>query len=163
MIEIVVLYILNKYDSTIYRVVKLIDEFFFAYLKTSTGSVSPALKRLEKIGCVTCSDKMSDGGMLSKIFSITPTGKKHLSDLLISFKEENPYHIVNEAKLLLYCCDVLSINETIEFKENLLNLLTLHKIKLEKGLENEYISLNSTQKETIKITLSEVEKLIELL
>lgn len=163
MIEIVILYILNKYDATIYRIAKIIDELFFAYLKSSSGTINPALKRLERISCVEYSEKMTDGGMLSKIYSITPAGKKHLSDLMLSFKEENPYHVLTEAKILLFCSDYLSVNELIEFKANLLNILQLHKIKLENGLKSEYISLNPVQKQSIELTLDEVEKLIKLL
>ena len=106
---------------------------------------------------------MTDGGMLSKMYSITPTGKKHLKELLVSIEEKNPYHIINTAKIALYCSEVLSINELIEFKENLLNMLELHKIKLEKGLDNSYISLNDLQKQTVEITLKETESLIKLL
>ncbi|MBQ8634602.1 PadR family transcriptional regulator [bacterium] len=163
MIEIVILYILNKYDATIYRILKIMEEFFFAFLKSSTGTINPALNRLEKLGCVIHSEKMSEGGMLSKIYSITPTGKKHLIDSMQSYTFANPYHLPNEAKILLYCSDVLSINELISFKENLLNNLELYKIKLEHGLENEYISLNEIQKKTVKITLEEIDGLIKLL
>ena len=163
MIEIVILYILNKYDASIYRVGKLIDELFFGYLKTSTGTINPALKRLEKMGCVECIEKMSDGGMLSKIYSITSGGKKHLTEELQRIEFTNPYHITNDAKIALYCSDVLSINENLAFKENLLNHLELYKIKLERGLENEYIQLNEIQKKTIKVTLEEINELIKLL
>ncbi len=163
MIEIAILYILNKYDATIYRVSKILEEIFFAYIKSSTGTINPALKRLENLGCVTYIEKMSDGGMLSKIYSITPEGKKHLNEILISYCPKNPYHILNEVKIMLYCSDVLSINETIEFKENLKNILELHKIKLEKGLNNEYTPINEMQKKTVMITLLETEKLLELL
>ena len=38
-----------------------------------------------------------------------------------------------------------------------------HKIKLERGLENEYISLTQIQKQTVKITLEEINGLINLL
>lgn len=163
MIEIVILYVLNKYDATIYRIGKIIDETFFAYLKSSTGTINPALKRLEKMGCVEYSDKMSDGGMLSKIYSITSAGKKHLSHLLLTFNPTNPYHILNEIKIALYCSEILSINETLEFKENILNHLDLYKIKLERGLKNEYIELSETQRKTVKITLEEIDKLKNLL
>lgn len=163
MIEIAILYILNKYDATIYRVSKILEEIFFAYIKSSTGTINPALKRLENLGCVTCIEKMSDGGMLSKIYSITPEGKKHLNELLISHIPQNPYHTLNEAKIMLYCSDVLSVNELIEFKENLKNSLELYIIKLEKGLNNEYISLNDLQKKTVIITLKEAKELVELL
>jgi len=163
MIEIVILYILNRYDATIYRVSKIMDELFFGYLKSSSGTLNPALKRLENMGCVQFSEKMSEGGMLSKIYSLTPIGKKHLVEMLQTHTMTNPYHILNEAKIMLYCSDILSINELILFKENLLNNLQLYKIKLERGLENEYISLTEIQKKIVKITLDEIDGLIGLL
>ena len=163
MFEIVILYILNKYDTTIYRLTKIIDELFFAFLKSSTGTINPALKRLEKIGCVEYKEKMTEGGMLSKTYSIKKEGKKHLTDLLLTFKSENPYHIINEAKIALYCSDVLNVSEFNEFKNNLLNTLELHKIKLEKGLKNEYIKLTELQKRTIEITTEELDELIKAL
>ena len=162
MIEIVILYVLTKYDATIYRIGKIIDEMFFAYLKSSTGTVNPALKRLEKIGAVECTDSMSEGGMLSKTYSITKLGRKHLVDLMLSFKELNPYHILNEAKILLYCSEVLSISEHVEFKENLLNILELFQAQLEKGLKSEYIELNAIQKRTIELTQEELKGVIGL-
>lgn len=163
MIENVILHILTKYDSSIYRIGKLIDELFFGYLKTSSGTINPALKRLEKMGCVEYIEKMSDGGMLTKIYSITPAGKKHLAEVLQRIELTNPAHILNEAKIALYCSDILSVNELLAFKENLLNHLELYKIKLERGLENEYIKLNDIQKKTVEITLEEVNGLIKLL
>jgi len=163
MIEIVILYILNKYDATIYRIGKIMEEFFFAYLKSSTGTLSPALKRLEKMGCVECQEKMTDGGMLSKVFSITSAGKKHLCETLQMLEFNNPYHVLNDIKIALYCSEVLSVNELISFKENLLNYLELYKIKLQRGLENEYITLDDIQRKTVEITLEEVNGLIKLL
>ena len=70
---------------------------------------------------------MSDGGILSKIYSITQGGKKHLTEELQRVELTNPYHIINDAKIALYCSDVLSINETLAFKENLLNQLELYR------------------------------------
>lgn len=163
MIDAAILFVLTKYDATIYRVSKLIDEIFFSLLKTSTGTINPALKRLMALGCVECTERMSEGGMLSKTFSITTTGKKHLTDLLCSFESTNPYHIINEAKIALYCSSVLSINELTEFKENLLNNLELHKIKLERGLKNDYINLDELQKRIAQLTIKEIEELIKLL
>ena len=163
MVEILILYILNKYDCTIYKVSKLIDEIFFAYTKTSLGTINPALKRLEKLSCVEFKSKMSDGGMLSKTYSITQAGKKHLINSLLTYTPTHPAHILNEAKMLIYCSNVLSVNELIEFKNNLKNPLQLYEIKLQKGLEDEYSEKDSIQKETINITLSETRELIKLL
>ena len=115
------------------------------------------------MGCVVYSEKMSDGGMLSKIYSITSAGKKHLADLLQTYTLQNPYYVINDAKVLLYCSDFLSVSELMAFKENLLNNLELYKIKLERGLENEYISLNELQKKLVKATLDETVKTIETL
>ena len=58
MIEIAILYVLNKHDATIYRLGKIIEEYFFAYLKTSTGTINPALKRLADLGCVEYFEKI---------------------------------------------------------------------------------------------------------
>ena len=163
MIEILILYILNKHDCTIYKIVKLIDETFFAYAKTSTGSVNPALKRLENLSCVTYKEIMTEGGMLSKIYSITKAGEKHLVSLLINYVSQNPSHILNEAKMLLYCSDILNSGELTEFKNNLRNSLELFQIKLERGLDNEYSQRNEVQKRTIELTLDETKELIKLL
>ncbi len=163
MAEILILYILNKYDCTIYKIIKLIDELFFAFTKTSAGTINPALKRLEKLSCVEYTSKMSEGGMLSKFYSITPAGKKHLSDLLLTYLPQNPAHILNEAKMLIYCSNVLSVNELIEFKGNLKNVLQLFEIKLERGLNDEYTQRDEIQKKTINITLDETKELIKML
>ncbi len=163
MFEAVILFILTKYDATIYKVRRIIDEDFFGFLKSSTGTISPAFKRLENIGCVTCLQKMSDGGMLSKTFSITKEGENYLKNYLLNFRCENPYHILNEAKVAIWCSEVLKPNEYEEFKKNMLNNLELYKIKLIKGLENEYIKMNDTQRKTVEITLDNVNKVIELL
>ena len=66
---------------------------------------------------------MTDGGMLSKTYSITKAGKDHLTDLLLSFQSQNPFYVVNEVKIALSCADVLSVSQYVEFKENLLNNL----------------------------------------
>ena len=163
MSEILILYILNKYDCTIYKIIKLIDELFFAFTKTSAGTINPALKRLENLSCVEFSSKMSEGGMMSKTYSITPAGKKHLVDLLLTYSTQNPAHILNEAKMLLYCSNILSVNELIEFKNNLKNILQLYEIKLERGLTDEYNHHDPIQKKVIEQTLSHTKELVNLL
>lgn len=163
MSEILILYILNKYEATIYKIQKLIDEFFFAFFKSSAGTINPALKRLENMGCVEFFETMSDGGMLSKTYSITKEGKKHLTNLLLGWESSNPYHILNEAKIILYCSEILDSADIKKVKENLYNIVSIHKIKLERGLENEYIDLSDNQKEIIKITIKEVEEFLGLL
>lgn len=163
MIEIVILYILNRHDCTAYRIVKLINDLFSPYIKTGMGTISPALKRLEKLNCITFSEKMSDGGMLSKIYSITPAGKKQIAIALELYEFNSPGTILNDAKIALFCSDILSIKELLSFKENLKNYLELYKIKLQKSLENEYNNLNEIQKNTIELTLLQTNGIINLL
>lgn len=163
MFETVILYILNKYDATIYRLGKHIDELFFAFLKSSTGTINPALKRLSDIGCVEHFERMSEGGMLSKTYSITKEGKRYLSHLLITFESKNPYHVVNESKIALFCSDVLNDSEKKEFNNNLRNVLELHKLKLERGINDEYINLNELQKKTVELEIKEINGILELL
>ena len=163
MAEILILYILNKYDCTIYKIIKLIDELFFAFAKTSAGTINPALKRLENLFCVEYKSKMTDGGMQSKTYSITSAGQKHLRALLMNYITQNPAHILNEAKMLIYCSDILSNNELSEFKNNLKNSLQLYEIKLERGLCDEYNERNNLQKKTIEISLNETRELLKLL
>mgnify|MGYP001027369074 CR=1 FL=1 len=163
MIEIAILYILNKYDTTIYKLSKLIDEYFFAFIKTSAGTINPALKRLLDKGCVSFVERMSTGGLKTKTFSITTVGKKYLCDLLITFNQKNPNHFINEAKVVLFCSNVLSAGQLIEFKENLSNNLELNKLKLENGLKNEYITLFDLQKKLVLSSIEQIEKLIKLL
>ncbi len=163
MIEILILFTLQKYDATIYRIQKIIDELFFAYIKTTAGTLHPALKRLETIGCVEYQEKMTEGGMLSKTYSITQTGKKHLEELLLNYEIKNPYKVINDIKLLLCCSKYISLSNMNDFKNNLKNNLELYKIKLQKGLNNDYIELNEIQKKTVEITLNEINELEKII
>ena len=47
-------------------------------LKIETGSLYPALHRLEKQGWVTCEWRMTDANQRAKFYRLTPKGKKQL-------------------------------------------------------------------------------------
>src|SRR5262245_34400175 len=47
-------------------------------LQVETGSLYPALHRLEKQGCVRADWGMSDGNQRAKFYRLTPQGKKQL-------------------------------------------------------------------------------------
>ena len=49
-------------------------------LQVETGSLYPALHRLEKSGWLKSEWKQSDNKQRAKYYSLTPTGKKHLAD-----------------------------------------------------------------------------------
>ena len=163
MIETVILYILNKYDASIYKVSKIINELFFAYLKSSLGTISPALKRLEKLSCVEFVETMSDGGLKTKKYSITKIGKNHLKKLLLSWNNNHPFYIITEAKIAIFMRDVLNSEEKNEFNKNIQNQLELYKIKMQNNINNEYLNMNDTQKATIQTTIDEINGILKLL
>ncbi len=164
MIEILILYILSKYDSTIYKVRKLIEEKFFMYASPSLGTINPALKRLETLSCVEFESKMTDGGMLSKTYKITPFGLKYLKDAILSFEFKNKSNVLNNVSILLCVSDVLEEDEEKkELNKTLLNHLLLLKKEIDDALLNPYNMYEPMQKAVIKKELLTVESLIEVL
>jgi len=163
MSEIVILFILCRYDSTIYKITKIMEEMFFAFLKPSLGTVSPAIKRLSNLGCIEIQDKMSEGGMLSKTCSITPYGKKYLKELLLGLEFLNPAHIISNVKIALFCSSVLEGEDKEKFTNNIKNYLILHKGKINEGLKNPYVEFNDMQKSMIEASIKEADEILAIL
>ena len=163
MIEILILYILSKYDATIYKAKKLIIEKFFMYSKPSLGAINPALKKLEGLSCVEFESKMTDGGMLSKIYKITPFGMKYLKNALLTFEFKNKAHILNCVSILICASDVLDEDDKKELYKNCLNNILILKKDLVDALENPYNMYEDVQKKVIRTELSTIEGLIEVL
>ena len=128
MLELLILYILNKYDCTIYKIQKLIEEMFFIFSCPSLGAINPALKRLEGLNCVEFNSIMSEGGKLSKIYKITPFGLKYLKETISLFDFKNPAHLLNNIKVCISLSDVLDEDQKEKFnfkkrKENTIDSL----------------------------------------
>lgn len=158
--EVMVLYILSRFDTTIYGVMKYIGEMFFAFSRTSSGTINPTIKKLEKEGYVKISTNMSSGGLESKICTITLSGRKYLQELLMSFDISNPSLILNHAKIAICCCDVLSSENKTEFFENLKNQILLYKAKIEAGLKNPQTILEENVIKMSKMQVASAEHLI---
>lgn len=163
MVEILILYILSKYDATIYKIRKLIEEKFFMYSNPSLGTINPALKRLEGLSCVEFESKMTDGGMLSKTYKITPFGTKYLKSTIVSFEFKNKSNILNNVSILLCVSDILEDDDKKELYKNCLNHLLLLKKETDDALSNPYNMYEAMQKNVIKTELSAVVGLIEVL
>ncbi len=163
MSEIVILYILCRYDATIYKISKIMEEMFFAFLKPSLGTINPAVKKLVNTGCIEIEDKMSQGGMASKMCSITPVGRKHLKNLLLSLEFNHPAHILNNARIAMFCADVLDDNEKTELVKNIQNHLILYKGRTMEALKNPYSNLNEEQKKISLSKVDEAQKILEML
>lgn len=161
MTEILILYILIKYDATIYKIKKLIEEKFFMFASPSLGTINPALRKLESLSCVEFESKMSDGGMLTKTYKITPFGQKYLKSLISAFKFKNKAHILNSASILICISDILEEEEKKELFQNCLNNLKILKAQIISALENPYNLYSEAQKNVIKSNIPVIESLIE--
>lgn len=163
MIDILILYILSKYDATIYKIRKLIEEKFFMFSSPSLGTINPALKRLESLSCVEFESKMSDGGMLSKTYKITAFGQKYLKNAITSFEFGNKSSVLNNASILICVCDILDENEKDELYKNCLNNIMLLKADINDALQNPYNMYTEAQINAIKANLVSAENLIEVI
>lgn len=160
MIEILILYILLKYDATIYKVRKLIKERFFLMSSPSLGAVIPALKRLESLSCVEFTSKMSEGGMLTKTYKITPFGQKYLKSKILSFDFKNKSDVLSNVSSLICVSDVLEEDEKKELFETCKNRLIILKADIEDASKNPYNMYTESQKKVLGAYIALVEKLL---
>ena len=135
MINLLILYDLNNRISTMYGISAHLKKEFSVILTPSFGTISPALKKLEKNGCITSQRHISKGGRPSVYYAITDKGKQRLTEELLASVTDNPSQFLNNARVRLYCSDILSDND----RKNLLEMLKLKamniKIDTEKLLE----------------------------
>ena len=124
MINLLILYELNKSPLTMYGITKQIKSQFSVMMKPSLGTLQPALKKLEKEGYVNSQKFMSSGGRPSICYAITNKGKELLTKELLSPLTENPVQFLVNARIRLCCAEILE-------KEDFLSLLRLLKIKTE--------------------------------
>lgn len=163
MLELLILYILNKYDCTIYKIQKLIEDTFFVFSCPSLGAISPALKRLEASGCVEFTSVMSEGGKLSKFYKITPFGLKYLKETVSVFDFKNAAHLLNNAKICISISDVLDKEQKEKFDFVVQNRLQILKKDIENKLNDPYILYTETQKKVFNSVIGEIEELIKVL
>lgn len=111
MIELLILFELNKKVLTMYGISKSILETFSVLTTPSFGTIKPALKRLEKNGFLKTHKTMSTGGRPSIYYSITKEGIEELKRLIIDAPAENPIKFLTLARIKLACADILEIHE----------------------------------------------------
>ena len=124
MIELLILYMLNKKVLTMYGISKEIHANFSVLTTPSYGTIKPALNRLEKAGYVKSQKTMSKGGRPSSYYSITLIGQDELENLLLKPLPENPVQLITTSRIRLSCIDVLN-------KDSQKKMLALIKTKTE--------------------------------
>ena len=146
MIELMILFLLQKRELTMYGISKNIGDNFGAFTSPSFGAIKPALRRLENGGFLTLRKMMSDGGKLSVFYSITKTGRDELIKLLLSEMSENPLQFLPSARIKLSCADVLEKDEKKKMFLDIKSLAMMHKNSADSILNNEYNQLNFYQR-----------------
>lgn len=111
MINLLILYELNRSILTMYGISKAIRAEFSVLTTPSYGTIKPALNRLTKAGCVKTQKTMTSGGRPSIYYSITDIGKGELNRLLLEQPQENPIQFLPSARVKLSCAEVLSTND----------------------------------------------------
>ncbi len=113
MIELLILFELNKTVLTMYGVSKEIRGDFSVLTTPSYGTIKPALRRLEKGGFVRTQKSISEGGRPSTYYSITKDGVNELKRLLMEEPLENPIQFLPMAMIKLACADMLTKDEQL--------------------------------------------------
>lgn len=162
MIEILILYLLNRHDLTIYKLQSTIEELFFPFQKPSLGSIAPTLNKLNEKKFVSFVEKFSKGGLKSKTYSITPLGFSNLKKLLLEFEFKGLHNTIKNAKALLMCQDVLDENEKMELLQEIGNNLKILNAAILRQLQNPYVMLFDFQTALLKNEQNEVLNLISV-
>ncbi len=119
MIELLILYLLNKYQLTMYGTQKKIAEDFAIYTKPGIGTIKPALVRLEEKGFITSRRSISNGGRVSVYYTITPAGMEELKRLIVARTSDNPVKFLNTARIKLICASLLTPQEQVKLIDQL--------------------------------------------
>lgn len=161
MIEILILYIINNREKTIYSIRKDIIELFGTFTKPSLGTIHPALKRMLLNKYVQVSDRMSEGGKKSSYYSITDIGRKYFKELFFSDISENPSLFYNQLQSRFATLGMLTAEEKNMFLEETIKKIELFKFDIDNKLKDEFISLDFYQHELLKKMLLETASLKE--
>lgn len=117
--EILILYTINKSQTTMYGISKFINKNYGSITKPSFGTLQPALKKLEKNKYIFASKFYTDGGKPSFYYSITEEGKQFLKTKLLKNASTNPSQFLSMTKIKLACCDILDEQEIDNLLTNL--------------------------------------------
>ena len=119
MIELLILFELNRNTLTMYGVSKSIRGDFSVLTTPSYGTIKPALNRLEQGGFVKTQKTITNGGRPSTYYSITQSGIEELKRLIVEPPLDNPIQFLPTARVKLACADVLSRDEEMAMLKNL--------------------------------------------
>ena len=166
MIELLILYVLNKNDNTLYGLKKEISAHYGEVSIPSHGALFPALKKLETQGFVSVRKKLSDGGKKYTYYNINKNAIEYFNEKFMEFnnaKSETLENFLFWLKIRFIVIDMLDKNFLENFKERSHLKLEMYKNSILKKNENKYIELTELQIAIQKQYLSEIEVFDNLL
>ncbi len=159
MIELLILYILNSRDRTLYSIRRDIIERFGMITKPSMGTMHPAMQRLLKKDAVKMDKKFSEGGKKSTYYSITNNAKAVFKELFFEDISLNPTIFHSQLAARLLTLSMLDFADKETFLSDLSRVIELQKIEAENVLNDEYIKHDTCQKLVIEETLNNLKSL----
>jgi len=162
MIELLILYILNKRDRTLYSLRRDIIEKFGMITKPSLGTMHPAMQRLLKKDAVKMDKKFSEGGKKSTYYSITNNAKAVFKELFFEDISLNPTIFHNQLSVRLLTISMLEKEDREIFLQDLIQVIELQKIEAQNALNDEYVKYDEYQKVVLEETLSNLKSLISM-
>lgn len=163
MIELLIIYILEKHERTLYSLRADVIEKFGFFTRPSIGTIHPAMKRLLKNGSVTMRNNFSEGGKKSTYYGITPSAKKYFKEIFFANFSENPTLFFTELQTKISTMSLLTKEEQHQFLDEAHLKLESFLLDLKNIQEDEYIKFETTQKLLLKKNISEVSSFIEFI
>ena len=159
MLDILILYSLNKREQTFYGLAKNIAEQFGEISMPSHGALHPALKRLMEDNLLCIRKKISDGGKRYTYYTVSKDFQKGFDEKFMQFnyaKTETLESFLCDLKIRLMTLDMLSPQFKEEFREKSLLKLDNFEQNINIKLKNEYIELNPMQRKISEQYLKEI-------
>lgn len=163
MIELLILYVINNREKTLYSLRADIIEKFGYFTRPSIGTIHPALKRLLTKSAVTIRNNFSEGGKKSTYYGSTANSKKVFRDLFFEHYSENPTLFFTELQTKISVMSMLDNEQKLEFLNDALLKLESFSLDLKNTYEDEYIDFEPNQRALLKKNISDVKSYIEFL
>lgn len=157
MIELLILYSLNRRERTLYSLRSDIIEKFGSFTKPSIGTIHPALKRLLKNNVVTVRNNFSDGGKKSTYYGLAMHWQKKFRDLFFTPLSDNPTNFFTELQSRIAVLSLLEDDLKETFFDDISIRLESYRLDLQNTIEDNYIDLDAYQTALLKKNISDVE------
>ncbi len=161
MIELLILFVLNRRETTLYGIRKEIIEQFGTFTVPSIGTLHPALKRLLKENAVTLFEKISDGGKKFCYYSITKKGLDVFRDMFLNAQSDNPSLFYTQLQARFATLGLLPVPDRKAFLTESAKKINLFEIQIKEKLNDEYMEFDEFQRMLLYKTLDDLNSLNE--